>query len=531
VRGVAGSLFGGLLLAALAAAPALANPDVQPGVAHVSVIASGTVTIERADEKTQSQAVVNDPIVPGDFISTTDPAARAELQLDGYTSLRLGGDVQARLVTDDPDSRRVEVARGLVELAVLRGADDGTTEIVTPSIVVRSSGPSDTRIEVKANGDTLVSARNGRVQIATPKESIDLVPGTTLIARGTADDPQIERVPEVPSDSFDSFNASRDRELLDALEHNPHLPSSIASESDLGNYGSWYDIAPYGEAWVPSDQGSNWAPYRDGQWSWEGNNYGWTWTGNESWGWIPYHYGSWFYQTPYGWCWYPPTGAYPTWYPAFVGFFGYGIGPFGFANFGWVPLAPFETFYPWYSYWAYQPPTYYVPAPTPTPRRIPSRPHHRPLKRAFRNARHGGATTVDVQAWRAGRFSHPVDVDRRRVSEVSVIEGELPMKPTLANMRLSPIAPAHPVRLSAFWRLPRFAAVVRLKPLPASQAQRVWEHFDDSWHVHGTLSGTHLPVERIAVPVEHISVSPLHVAAPVEHISAPVERVHSRPPA
>jgi hypothetical protein len=59
----------------------------------------------------------------------------------------------------------------------------------------------------------------------------------------------------------------------------------------------------------------------------------------DPWGWAPFHYGSWYYRTGFGWTWFPGPRYGRHWYrPALVGFFGFG-GPvygaeFGFANIG-----------------------------------------------------------------------------------------------------------------------------------------------------------------------------------------------------
>ena len=301
-------------------------------------------------------AVVNAPLLPGDYVSTGN-SSRAELQYDGATAIRLGGNVQARVTNNDPNNRSLQLADGTVEVGLAKGSQ--AFQVDTPSVSVRVREAGDYRITIDRDGSTWVTARRGQAQVATEHRTYDLSSGRSLVARGSASDPSISYASEVGYDAFDDFNAKRDREMIAADDASPNLSPTIAGYDDLGQYGNWQDVSGYGDAWVPQ-QSADWAPYRDGSWVWEGG-YGWTWVGNEPWGWAPYHYGRWFWASGYGWAWLPPAYAYdPTWYPALVGFYGYGDGydggvsiDFGFPCIGWVPLSPFDTFYAWYPGWSW----------------------------------------------------------------------------------------------------------------------------------------------------------------------------------
>ncbi|MEO6835011.1 MAG: DUF6600 domain-containing protein, partial [Candidatus Tumulicola sp.] len=391
-----------LVWATLAAAPARGASDPAPGVARLSFIQSGSVVVTH-DGAAAADGTVNAPLVPGDVLATADASTRAEIQLDGFTSVRLGGGVRARIVSNDARRpRQISVTAGLVELAVLRGSDLAT-EIVAPLVTLRTHYAGDYRISVETDGATSVTVRSGQTDVVTPRRTYTVVTGQTLIARGDAADPSVVFAKAIPRDSFDDFNGDRDRTLLGALNGDTHVPASIAGYDDLDAYGSWTGVDSYGQAWVP-DQSAGWAPYRDGQWSYAGA-YGLTWVGNEPWGWVPYHYGRWIYARN-RWCWYPPSlSAVPIWAPALVGFFGYGTGPFGYSGLGWVPLAPGEAYYPAYPWYWYAGipavPRHSYPVPAPPPKRVRHRgPPVRmyPLATAFRNAQFGGASAVGAVA-------------------------------------------------------------------------------------------------------------------------------------
>jgi hypothetical protein len=544
IKGTAGLLFGFTLWGALTAASALAA-ETAPSVARISVIDTGSVVVTRAGDTTQVTGTINAPLMPGDFVATTDAETRAEIQLDGFTALRLGSDVQARIVSNDAKARQIQLASGLVELAVLHGGDL-TTEIVTPSVTLSTHYAGNYRIEVASDGTTTITARSGQADIVTPQKTTTILAGKTLVARGQAADPAVTTESAIAADSFDSFNTQRDRTLYAALNGDSYVPSSIAGYDDLDQYGRWSDVPSYGEAWIPN-QTASWAPYRNGQWTWQGG-YGWTWVGNEPWGWVPYHYGSWFYANGYGWCWYPPaTGIAPLWAPALVGFFGYGSGPFGYQSLGWVPLGPFEQYYPWFPYYAYNanypwtgwPPGHrrYYPPPAPPPTRRHR--HHdpvvmHPLATAYRNARYGGASSVGAGDWRNGNFAHPVAVDPRHAASVGVLRGSLPVEPTAANRRFSSVALKRTVPLSAAFAQPRFAMALPMhgRPtLPGHASGNSWQRFNRSRGTTIVAPVMHAPAPgstriHVPLPVIHVPTSVIH-APPAIHDAAPV--VHDAP--
>ncbi len=188
-----------------------------PGVVRVSVV-EGLTVVQRGDTHVQTNAVRNAPMLPGDYISTGN-TARAELQFDGYTAVRLGGNVQARIVSDGPN--RLQLADGTVEIGMVQ--DGHAMQIDTPSVAVRARQAGDSRISVAADGSSWITARRGGLDVVTPQRTYTLGTGTTLIARGSASNPSITYSPEVALDTFDDFNADRDKTMVAAAEYKPLL--------------------------------------------------------------------------------------------------------------------------------------------------------------------------------------------------------------------------------------------------------------------------------------------------------------------
>src|ERR1700729_174357 len=351
------ALIGVTLTSAFPAPAAEQAPDKSgPGVARVSIL-QGSAVVQRGDSNKQVAATVNAPLLPGDYIST-GATSRAEVHLDGFSAVRLGGDVQARIITNDPNNLQLQLADCTVVLGVVHEGD--AVSIETPSVTVRARQVGDYRVSIGKDGSTWGTTRRGSAEVVPPQRSYTLESGRTLVARGSASDPAITYTSEIGYDSFDDFNAKRDETMVAAIGSSPNLNPDIAGYDNLGAYGQWQNVPGYGQSWVP-DQSANWSPYSDGSWTWEGG-YGWTWVGNEPWGWAPYHYGRWYYANNYGWAWYPPAyTGYASWSPALVGFFGFGVGGagwglnvgFGYPNIGWYPLAPYAPFYPWDPGWAW----------------------------------------------------------------------------------------------------------------------------------------------------------------------------------
>ena len=105
----------------------------------------------------------------------------------------------------------------------------------------------------------------------------------------------------------------------------------------LSPYGTWVYIEGYGRCWRPavSVNNSNWRPYVDGG-QWVYTDQGWYWNSNYNWGWAAFHYGRWFLDARYGWCWWPDT----VWGPSWVHW------RYDDSHCGWAPLPPYTVYRP-----------------------------------------------------------------------------------------------------------------------------------------------------------------------------------------
>jgi hypothetical protein len=460
-----------------------------PGVARVSVL-NGPAVVQRGDSNEQVKAVINAPLLPGDYLSTGQ-TTRAELQFDGYTAVRLGGNVQARITNDDPNNRQLQLADGTIEVGLVH--DSRAFQVDTPSISVRSQQKGDYRVSITQDGSTWVTVRRGQAEVITPQQKYDLQSGRTLVARGAASDPSISYTTAVGFDTFDDFSAKRDQTMVAALDSSPNVSPDIAGYDNLSQYGQWQDVAGYGQAWVPN-QSSDWAPYQNGSWTWE-DGYGWTWVSADQWGWAPYHYGRWFYANNSGWAWLPPAyvgyyNAQPAWSPALVGFFGFGLsvggagwgvsaGFGGYPYVGWYPLAPYAPYYPWYAGWAW---TGYGWG---WPRYGGGYGYGRGwntrivnvtnIHNYYGNFGHHGATGTIVGNFQHGNFGHMIAVNPKMISKMGTIQGAVPVTPGRENLRFasgSRGTVSAPVTMSKSFNSPRFASNRALAARPAFETQQ-----------------------------------------------------------
>src|SRR5579862_2332681 len=321
------------------------------GVGRISMI-HGDVSTQRGDSGTWSAAVLNQPVVNGDKVSTGE-GARAEVQLDYSNILRLGTNSQASLANFTHNYIQVQLGQGLATYSVF-GESQAEPEIDTPNVSIHPAHVDGVyRVEVRPDGDTIVIVRKGEAQIATPQGIADVKQGEMATVRGAGADARYKVSSAPERDDWDRWNTDRDR-IIHSANSWKHTNRYYTGTEDLDAYGQWRNVPDYGDVWVPNES-QDWAPYREGNWTWE-PFYGWTWVGYEPWGWAPYHYGRWFW---YGnsWAWWPgPVGGFyrPFWAPAYVSFwgwgggFGFGFGFGGWGGFGWLPIGPCDYFHPWW---------------------------------------------------------------------------------------------------------------------------------------------------------------------------------------
>ena len=420
------ALTGAMLALAGSSARAQDPDDLKRGVARISLM-NGDVSVRRGDSGEWVAAVINAPLLTDDRVAT-GPNSRTEVQFDASNLLRLGANAELRLTQLESARYQMELVRGVMTYRMLR-TSDGNIEIDTTSLSVRPTRQGSFRISVNDAGETEVTARNGDVEVFTPRGSQWVRNGQTLMARGASADAEFQVAAAGAMDDWDRWSDNRDRTITQSVSPR-YVGAGVYGTEDMDPYGTWTSVPEYGNVWRPT-VGPDWAPYQSGRWAWE-DWYGWTWVSYDPWGWAPYHYGRWFHHDRFGWCWYPGliTGRH-YWSPALVGFFGFGHGGFGagfgFGNVGWVALAPFEVFHPWWGRGNYG--GGFNRGMNITNANITN---------VYRNAGYrNGVSAVAAGDFQSGRFNNVMRTSGAQVGAAGVIRGQMPFTAGSANMRFS----------------------------------------------------------------------------------------------
>jgi hypothetical protein len=420
-----------IALFSLAMAGALRADDTTPadegpgrGVGRISLI-NGDVSVRRGDSGDVVAAAINAPLMSQDRLLTSS-SSRAELQFDSANMLRVGSNAEVRLGEVEYQRYQIQVALGTVTFRVLRDSR-AQVELDTPSVSLRPLGRGIYRINVREDGSSEITVRAGEAEVAGPRGSEHLRVGSTMLARGSADDPEFQIVAAFGGDDWDRWNDHRDHELESSRSYR-YVSPDINGAEDLDNNGRWVQDPTYGNVWAPT-VAPGWAPYRAGRWVWE-DYYGWTWVSSEPWGWAPYHYGSWF-NGPFGWCWYPgPIYSHYYYRPALVAFFGFGGGSgfgFGFGGVGWVPLAPFERFHPWWGRGGFGRAAVFNTTIV----------RNTNIFSSYRNARvFNGVSGLNTNEF-GRRGGAAFAVNQTHLQQAGLVRGTLPVTPDRASLRLS----------------------------------------------------------------------------------------------
>src|ERR1035441_182817 len=186
---------GALLLAMGAAIPARAQTpapeDLSRGVARIGLM-DGEVSVRRGDSGEWVAGVINAPLMTDDRIATGQNS-RAEVQFDSANVLRIGGNGEIHLALLENGRYRIEIARGTVTYRIVRQSQ-ADIELNPPSVSARPAREGVFRIGVTEAGESEITARAGDVEVFTPQGTQWIYAGQTMMARGSASDPEFQMV-------------------------------------------------------------------------------------------------------------------------------------------------------------------------------------------------------------------------------------------------------------------------------------------------------------------------------------------------
>jgi hypothetical protein len=276
---------------------------------HLSVV-EGTVALDREDATEPATSGV--PIVPGDRLRTE--RGRAELVFPDGSALDL--DEGSTIELEGPTLLRMTSGRALLFAA---GANNPSSvvqfQIDTPVASAQTDGPGEYRISIlggPAASQTEMAVVRGGGALVTDVGSVTLRAGERSTAWDNAAPARPQYFNSARYDAFDQWARSlRDDRLGSRSQSAQYLPPDLrVYGGELDRSGSWDYEAPYGYVWYPT-VAPEWRPYYDGYWS-PVPTYGWTWIGADVWAWPTHHYGRWGYARS-RWFWIPDRRWSPAW--------------------------------------------------------------------------------------------------------------------------------------------------------------------------------------------------------------------------
>ena len=297
---------GSILLAIAFSSSAYAQdpPTEAETPAHISLV-EGVAVLER--DGSTDNAPANMVLLAGDRIRTR--IGRVEILFADGSTLHLDHNSAIDLQSDE----LVRLLDGRVRLSIPALARDVSYRIDGPHAWAQISQPGEYRAAVIQNAgasELEFAVLRGSAELTNEGGRTTLRAGERAFARADAAPSHAYVFNSASWDPFDRWSEARRSERLGVSTQ--YLPAEVRPYAGtLDRYGSWEYESSYGYVWYPRvDYG--WRPYYHGRWS-SLRPYGWTWIGSDPWGWPTHHYGRWGFSARGSWYWIPGRSWSPAW--------------------------------------------------------------------------------------------------------------------------------------------------------------------------------------------------------------------------
>jgi hypothetical protein len=312
------------LVAMIALGCALVPVSVQADSGHARIVrlslVQGDVSYTREFHKDSlddgkavwEPAPLNLPIREG-FALSTDDGARAEVEFENGAMAFLSGNTVLEfydLSLDDGALITRLILRQGSAIFYVNPAKLDFFSVTGGDFSIEAKSRTRFRVDNYDDGST-ASVEQGQVEVVRNEQTKPLEKGQSYTVNvNDAQNPVVDRSPEY--DDFDKWVSGRIDGVVTATtyaEQYVSSPSYSSGFADLYNYGGWYSVPGYGYGWQPFGVGLGWDPFAFGSWNYD-SFFGWNFIGAAPWGWLPYHYGGWIFNPVMGWLW-VPTGFGP----------------------------------------------------------------------------------------------------------------------------------------------------------------------------------------------------------------------------
>jgi len=184
------------------------------GTARIGFI-QGPVSIIRGNPNARIFATLNAPLVNSDSV-ITGPMARAEVYLSNGDLLRIDANSAVQLVNLETDRLQAFVMSGTMTVDAFPQSPT-QVELNTPTPLAIAAVPGGLfRISTGSDGSSAVTVRAGIAQIMTPSGWQQVGAGQTILARASANGPQIQTIAAFAKDNWDRWNEARDAMIAPA---------------------------------------------------------------------------------------------------------------------------------------------------------------------------------------------------------------------------------------------------------------------------------------------------------------------------
>jgi len=314
-----------LTLSGLVYCPAASGQSAPDAVqadppAHIAFV-DGSATLERDGRADTSPGDM--PLLAGDRVRTQN--GRVEILFADGSTLHL----DANTTVDFQSDELVRLLDGRIRLAIAGPDRDVSYRVDAPSAWAQITERGEYRVAI-VRGD-----REPEVELAVIRGSAELVneDGRTALRAGERAFSHANAAPSYAYafnsaswDEFDRWSETRrdGRRGVSAQ----YLPDEVRPyTSSFDQYGSWSYETSYGYVWYPRVS-VGWRPYYHGRWA-TLRPYGWTWIGSDPWAWPTHHFGRWGISAGL-WFWIPGR----TWAPSWVSW-AYAPGYVSWCPLGW----------------------------------------------------------------------------------------------------------------------------------------------------------------------------------------------------
>jgi hypothetical protein len=300
--------------------PDVQNPAPAAAPAHIAVV-DGVATLER--EGRPDTAPTSMPLLSGDRLRTAD--GRVEVMFGDGSALHL----DTNTIVDFQSDEVIRLLEGRVRITIPGPPRQVSYRIDAPGGWVEIQEPGEYRVGTGRGGP------DAQVELVVLRGAADLLnqDGQTTLRAGER---AFARAGAAPSyayvfnsaawDDFDRWSEQQ-RDAREGVSAQ-YLPETVRPYSaTFDRYGSWQYDTSYGYVWYPRVD-AGWRPYYNGRWA-SFPAFGWTWIGADAWAWPTHHYGRWGISAG-AWFWIPGR----TWGPAWVSW-AYAPGYVSWCPLGW----------------------------------------------------------------------------------------------------------------------------------------------------------------------------------------------------